>query len=148
MRTLAFQFNNMEADRANQIKPPSNFQLIKVRPNWHDSSDLLGYEWRISGKERYVVTDFMRFIVKSAQYPKTPFFLCLDEINLAPVEQYFAEYLSVLETRELKENGSITTDALISSSIFKKYDTHGRGTDPDFNIWKELNLPMTGSKTS
>ena len=30
---------------------------------------------------------------------RVPFFVCLDEMNLAPVEQYFAEFLSVLESR-------------------------------------------------
>ena len=38
--------------------------------------------------------------------------MCLDEMNLAPVEQYFAEYLSVLETRKLN-NGRIISDSLL-----------------------------------
>jgi len=38
-----------------------------------------------------------------------PYWLCLDEMNLAPVEQYFADYLSVLETREWHWNGEIFT---------------------------------------
>ena len=44
--------------------------------------------------------------------------LCLDEMNLAPVEQYFSDYLSVLETRKWhKENGSFvySCDALLDS---------------------------------
>ena len=101
VRTLAYKYDNIETDKLNEIHPPSNFHIIKVRPNWHDSSDLLGYESRISGKERFIVTDFIRFLVKAMQHPNTPFFLCLDEMNLAPVEQYFAEYLSVLESRRV-----------------------------------------------
>ena len=106
VRTLAYQFNNIAADKTVGKNPPTNFQLVKVKPNWHDSSELLGYESRISGKDRYVVTDFIRFIVKAWQHPNTPFFLCLDEMNLAPVEQYFAEYLSAIETRRVNEGCS------------------------------------------
>src|SRR5262249_18516506 len=46
-----------------------------------------------------------------------PFFLCLDEMNLAPVEQYFAEYLSVIETRTPR-SGQVLTDFLVSPSQF------------------------------
>ena len=53
-------------------------------------------------------------------YPDVPFFLCLDEMNLAPVEQYFAEFLSVLESRT-KIGGHIVSEPLIKSEIFKKY---------------------------
>lgn len=77
---------------------PGNYCLVEVKPNWHDSSELLGYYSALSG--RYELTDFIRFTYKALTNPNTPFFLCLDEMNLAPVEQYFAEYLSVLETRK------------------------------------------------
>lgn len=77
---------------------PGNYCLIEVKPNWHDSTELLGYYSALSG--RYELTDFIRFTYKALTNPNTPFFLCLDEMNLAPVEQYFAEYLSVLETRK------------------------------------------------
>ena len=141
VRSLAYKFNNIKEDRDTKKHPPTNFQLIKVKPNWHDSSDLLGYESRISGKDRLIVTDFIRFIVKAHLYPATPFFLCLDEMNLAPVEQYFAEYLSVMETRVLNStNSKITTDSLISASIFQKYSEKLDGVDEAYELWKELGL--------
>lgn len=139
VRTLAYQFNNIDNDKTQGKNPPTNFQLIKVKPNWHDSSELLGYESRISGKDRFVATDFIRFIVKAWQYPDTPFFLCLDEMNLAPVEQYFAEYLSVLETRRVT-NGRVNTDAIISGKLFTKYADKDNGVDPTYELWKELEL--------
>jgi len=147
VRSLAYKFNNIDEDKLSIKHPPTNFQLIKVKPNWHDSSDLLGYESRISGKDRFIVTDFIRFIVKAHQYPDTPFFLCLDEMNLAPVEQYFAEYLSVIETRVINdETGSaITTDTIISNTMFKKYADKTDGVDIAFDLWKELEL--TDEKT-
>mgnify|MGYP002623790738 FL=1 len=94
------------------VQRPFNFEMIQVRPNWHDSSDLLGYVTRVSGKAEYVMTDFVRFLAKAWYFEGEPFFLCLDEMNLAPVEQYFAEYLSVLETRKLRD-GKIVSDPLI-----------------------------------
>ena len=90
---------------------PRNFCMVQVKPNWHDSSDLIGYVSRING-EKYVVGPFLRFIAKAIQDPKRPYFLCLDEMNLAPVEQYFAEYLSVIESRKLQD-GHIETDPIV-----------------------------------
>jgi hypothetical protein len=66
-----------------------------------------------------VFTDFVRFIVKAWQHPETPYFLCLDEMNLAPVEEYFAEFLSAIESRAWDEDGNYTTDPIISP--FKDY---------------------------
>ena len=51
-----------------------------------------------------------------------PYWLCLDEMNLAPVEQYFADYLSVLETREWTWTGdsfSYSSDALLKPATIK-----------------------------
>lgn len=94
---------------------PMNYEMIQVKPNWHDSSELLGYVSRIDG-EKFVAGDFLKFIVKAWENPDTPFFLCLDEMNLAPVEQYFAEYLSVIESRRLNEYGEIVTDPILKES--------------------------------
>lgn len=91
---------------------PGNFASIAVRPNWHDSTELIGYVSRLGTEPRYVITDFVRFLAKAWQYEDVPFFLCLDEMNLAPVEQYFAEYLSVVESRS-RAGGKIESDVLI-----------------------------------
>ena len=92
---------------------PDNFQLIQVKPNWHNSMDVAGFLSNIP-TPHYVFTDFVRFIVKAWQHPETPYFLCLDEMNLAPVEEYFAEFLSAIESRAWDENGHYTTDPIIS----------------------------------
>ena len=94
---------------------PGNYCLVEVKPNWHDSTELLGYYSALSGK--YELTDFIRFAYKAAQNKDVPFFLCLDEMNLAPVEQYFAEFLSVLETRK-KVGNEILTQHLLSKDRF------------------------------
>ena len=93
---------------------PGNYELIPVRPNWHDSTELMGYVTRITSDKqpKYVLTPFVKFLVKAWLHKDVPFFLCLDEMNLAPVEQYFAEYLSKIETRKLS-GGDIVTDVLV-----------------------------------
>jgi hypothetical protein len=101
-------------ERTKQV--PSNFCMIQVKPNWHDSAELLGYVSRISETPKYVTGDFLPFIAKAWENPDIPHILCLDEMNLAPVEQYFAEYLSVIESRKLNEDGTITTDPIIKKN--------------------------------
>jgi hypothetical protein len=58
-------------------------------------------------------------VVKAWLNPDVPFFVCLDEMNLAPVEQYFAEFLSVLETRSRDKEGHVVTGALVDKQYFK-----------------------------
>ena len=96
-----------------KAQKPKNFEMIQVKPNWHDSSELIGYVSRVSGKPEFVAGEFLRFIAKAWEDRDTPYFLCLDEMNLAPVEQYFAEYLSVIESRKSHEDGSVTTDPIL-----------------------------------
>lgn len=95
---------------------PGNYCLIEVKPNWHDSTELLGYYSNLT--EKYNITPFLHFVYKATRNPDVPFFICLDEMNLAPVEQYFAEYLSVLETRSVKD-GRIETAELLSKKLFE-----------------------------
>lgn len=98
---------------------PKNYEMVQVKPNWHDSSELIGYVSRING-ELYVVGPFLRFMVKAILDPNTPYFLCLDEMNLAPVEQYFAEFLSVIESRK-QENGKVVTDPIVDYEPTEAY---------------------------
>ena len=102
---------------------PGNFEMIQVRPNWHDSTELMGYVTRMGTKPEYVMTPFVEFLAKAWLFPNVPFFLCLDEMNLAPVEQYFAEYLSVIETRRLCDDGDIMTDPLVRCDVAKLDDS-------------------------
>lgn len=94
-----------------KLHSPANFELIQVKPNWHNSMDVIGYLSNIPSPH-YVFTPFIEFIVKAWQHPEVPFFLCLDEMNLAPVEEYFAEFLSAIESRSF-EGGEYMTDPII-----------------------------------
>ena len=97
---------------------PGNYCMIEVKPNWHDSTELLGYYSSFNGGG-YRFTKFDRFVVKAWLNPDVPFFVCLDEMNLAPVEQYFAEFLGILETRSRDWEGNVVTGALVDKQYFK-----------------------------
>ena len=103
---------------------PGNYCMVQVKPNWHDSTDLLGYYSEMGGRH-FVNTPFVEFICKAYAYPETPFFVCLDEMNLAPVEQYFAEYLSAIESME-KKGVVWVTDALVEVDKTGESDADGR----------------------
>ena len=109
-----------EGSEEYKMQKPKNFEMIQVKPNWHDSSELIGYVSRVSGKAEFVTGDFLKFIAKAWENEDVPHFLCLDEMNLAPVEQYFAEYLSVIESRKNKD-GEIVTDAIIEKCAEQWY---------------------------
>lgn len=113
--TTTQQYDN-DDDRWKDNRP-ENFELIQVKPNWHNSMDVVGFYSNISKKYEY--TPFVEFIVKAWQHKDTPYFLCLDEMNLAPVEEYFAEFLSAIESRSTDENGEYITDPIIKP--FKEF---------------------------
>ena len=102
-----------EGSEEYEAQKPRNFEMVQVKPNWHDSSEFIGYVSRVSGSPVFEAGDFLKFVAKAWENPEVPYFLCLDEMNLAPVEQYFAEYLSVVESRKADGNGVITTDPIL-----------------------------------
>ena len=120
VKQLAYKSCPDHAELRKDTTSPGNYCLIEVKPNWHDSTELLGYRSQI-GSKHYVLTPFIKFLVNAMLHSDTPFFACLDEMNLAPVEQYFAEFLSVLESRK-KKDGHITSEALIKADVFKEFE--------------------------
>lgn len=83
---------------------------IAVKPNWTDNSDLMGY-YSIAHDE-FVPGPLTQAIEKALADPGTPHFVRLDEMNLAHVEHYLSDVLSVMETRRRQPNGSVTTEPL------------------------------------
>lgn len=121
VRELARACWDLDSDEYKAQKP-RNFEMVQVKPNWHDSSELIGYVSRIgvdkdgNPKPVFVAGEFLKFIARAWEEREVPYFLCLDEMNLAPVEQYFAEYLSVVESRKADTDGNITTDPILKKS--------------------------------
>ena len=136
VKSLAFSTCPCDGVLNTSETSPGNYLLVSVKPNWHDATDITGF--RSSVNRNYYVTDFMRFLVKAKHHPKVPFFVCLDEMNLAPVEEYFADFLSVIESRKRKKDGSVVTDAIVPASVFND-SSYG----DDFNIFLELGLKPT-----
>ncbi|MEI7285626.1 MrcB family domain-containing protein [Pectobacterium carotovorum] len=143
--------------------------LVSVRPDWHEPSDLLGYSSRLNGNVEYVITDVLTFIVKAWKaiaesgvkitgkitsgrrndlQAIPPYWLCLDEMNLAPVEQYFADYLSILETREwewVDDAFTYQCDPLLKASVIQSLSDDKRNElcerlelDPTSALWLEF----------
>lgn len=133
-----------------------NYCLVSVRPDWHEPSDLLGYISHLGSQPKYITTDVLRFIVKTWKHIadsgfdlKTgkvteeqlneiqPYWLCLDEMNLAPVEQYFADYLSILETRQW--NGEVyQCDPLLKSSVIENIHAGDLGLNEEDPLWQHF----------
>lgn len=134
----------------------NNYCLVSVRPDWHEPSDLLGYISHLGSQPKYITTDVLRFIVQAWKHIadsgfdlKTgkvteeqlneiqPYWLCLDEMNLAPVEQYFADYLSILETRQW--NGEVyQCDPLLKSSVLENIQPIDLGLDEGDILWEHF----------
>jgi len=68
--------------------------MVSVQPSYRDRSELLGYFNEFSKK--FNETEFLRALYE-ANYRREPSFIVLDEMNLARIEYYFAEMLSILE---------------------------------------------------
>mgnify|MGYP000846289623 CR=1 FL=1 len=75
------------------------YTLISVRPDWNDSTDLLGYR-NLQGE--FVAGPLTKVIEAALDNPSYPYFVCLDEMNLSRVEYYFSDFLSIIESRELR----------------------------------------------
>ncbi|WP_375104766.1 McrB family protein [Paenibacillus sp. RS8] len=93
------------------------FTLIPVRPDWSDPADLLGYK-DLSGRFKPGPLTEVLVEARNPENQHKPYFICMDEMNLARVEHYFSDLLSVLETQDWQE-GRIQTQDLISSTMLE-----------------------------
>jgi hypothetical protein len=88
----------------------ASFASIPVKPQWDDNSDLFGYISNLNNGV-FVKGEVTSVLQAAAGDLTKPSFVLLDEMNLAAVEHYFSDFLSVIETRR-RVGGSIITDAL------------------------------------
>ncbi|OCB14903.1 hypothetical protein A5644_25815 [Mycobacterium intracellulare subsp. yongonense] len=111
-------------------------EVVPVRPDWTDSSDLLGYE-RLTGD--FVPGKLLRLCEEAMRNPTTQYFFVLDEMNIARVEYYFAEVLSVMESRRRGPDGAIISDALNLTAPDQS------SSDPPGPDWSTVYLPANVS---
>ncbi|MCS0823914.1 DUF3578 domain-containing protein [Cytobacillus firmus] len=92
------------------------FTLIPVRPDWSDGSDLLGY---LDIKGDFKEGLLTKAIKAAQEHPDLPYFVLLDEMNLARVEYYFSDILSVMESRRWVD-GKVVSSTLLSEEVAKE----------------------------
>jgi 5-methylcytosine-specific restriction protein B len=115
------------------------FTLIPVRPEWSDPSDLLGYKDLNQTFRPGPLTEVLTEAAKPTNQHK-PYFICLDEMNLARVEHYFSDILSVLET-QVRRGDRIVTDPLIrASALIREEDQQRYG-----NLYLPDNVYLIGT---
>lgn len=85
------------------------FTLIPVRPDWSDSSELLGYK---DIKGEFIEGPLTKIVREANDNLDRPYFVLLDEMNLARVEYYFSDVLSIMESRK-KDGDTYTSSTLI-----------------------------------
>lgn len=96
----------LEEQESAQVK---NTCFMSVRSDWTDPTPLFGYYNLID--QRYYLTPVLTFILTAKEHPELPFFLVLDEMNLARVEHYFSDFLSCLESRFM-EGGNLKQEPI------------------------------------
>lgn len=79
----------------------SQYRIIPVGADWTNREPLLGYPNALKPEE-YVKPEsgVLDLIIQANNQPDLPHFLILDEMNLSHVERYFADFLSVMESKE------------------------------------------------
>ena len=117
----------------------AKFKSIPVKPDWNDSTELLGYK---NIKDEFVKGELYKVIDEAKDNLDTPYFVCLDEMNLARVEYYLSEYLSVIESRKFEE-GKIVTDELFSESYFENIEGNNISIPENLYIIGTVNMDDT-----
>ncbi len=112
--------------------------IIPVKPNWTSAEDLIGYYNPLQCS--YLTTPFLDALLTAQQDPQRLHIICLDEMNLARIEYYFADFLSALEERDEpptialyadEEAGHVHTECklLVDSLMDAGADTERLGLD-------------------
>lgn len=88
----------------------ASHRLIPVKPNWTDNSDLMGFYNVVA--RRFRSGPLLEAVGEALDDPDRPCIVVLDEMNLAHVEHYLSDVLSVMETRRRGAGGEVVSDAL------------------------------------
>ena len=116
-------------EAVNATSSNNRYNIISVKPDWNDSTDLFGYK---DINNRFVPGQLTKIIYEASRPENIdmPYFISLDEMNLARVEYYLSEYLSIIESRYFDENGRLKTD-----------DVFPNGYLSEDNLYSDLTIP-------
>lgn len=84
--------------RARGLDSDRHLAVVAVSPDWHDPSGLLGYFNPLHEDPTYQIEPALQLLLAADADRANPYFLVLDEMNLARVERYLAPLLSAMET--------------------------------------------------
>ncbi|MFT8343239.1 MAG: hypothetical protein ABF652_17685 [Clostridium beijerinckii] len=90
----------------------SQLNIIPVRPSWCDDRDLLGYVDSIHNIYKPGDTSLIDTLVQADKNIDKIYIVCFDEMNLARVEYYFAQFLSILEMDSTKRKVTLYNNDL------------------------------------
>ena len=105
-------------------------KIIPVLPNWNSKDDLLGYYNPM--QDSFVSAPFLEALVEAEKRPDQLYLICLDEMNLARVENYFAYFLSLLEDRSRSEKVEVLPGSE-RALIQKELERYGLLSGPPHN---------------
>lgn len=111
-------------NHSNELYPKERAKLlfVPVRPFWQDDSDLLGYMDNNNGIYRPGESELIEFILEAKDNKDECYIVCLDEMNLAKVEHYFSQFLSILE-KEHSENRTLNIyNSKIENRVYNSKD--------------------------
>jgi hypothetical protein len=105
------------------------YAVVPVRPDWTGPEFLFGYRDALAPPSAHgavwAVPDTLAFILRASSDPTAPYVLVLDEMNLAHVERYFADFLSGIESGE-----PIVPDLALHDEVWTERDGSGRVSLP------------------
>lgn len=83
---------------ANALGLKDNFKFIPVSPSWTEDSDIIGYADTLNMIYRPDDHGLIETLIQAKLNPDKLFIVCFDEMNLARIEHYFSQFLSLLES--------------------------------------------------
>lgn len=102
------------------LKAKGTFKMISVRPFWQDDSDLLGFIDSLSNTYHPGDSGLVDTLIKANKDKNSLYIIVLDEMNLARVEHYFSQFLSVLEKDSKDRKLNLYNNSLVN----KLYNSH------------------------
>ncbi|MFT2139448.1 HI_0552 family protein [Bacillus cereus] len=121
-----------------EVKQKSNrYCFLPVRPDWMDNKSLLGFYNPIT--EKYQSTELLKLLLRAQANKEEPYFVILDEMNLAKVEYYFSDFLSCLESRRVDENGQVISESIQLHD--KEHILYIDESETEYEIPPQLTIP-------
>ena len=117
------------SEAINATSSNNRYNIISVKPDWNDSTELFGYK---DINNKFVPGQLTKIIYEASRSENIdkPYFICLDEMNLARVEYYLSEYLSIIESRYFDDNKILKTDNIFPNGYL-----------PEDNSFSNLIIP-------